>query len=38
MVYENNENFENPRWRRPPSWILKNVNNFCMDEAIFTKI
>ena len=26
--------FENPRWRRPPSWIHQNVNDFCMDWAI----
>jgi len=24
--YQNMRNFENPRWRRPPSWIYKNVN------------
>ena len=29
--------FTNPRWRRPPSWILKNVNSFCKDKAILTK-
>jgi hypothetical protein len=30
-------NFQNPRWRRTPSWICPNVNNFHTDEAILTK-
>jgi len=28
---------ENPRWRRPPSWISENVNNSESDRAICTK-
>jgi len=30
-------NFPNPRWRRPPSWISKNINSFRKNEAILTK-
>ena len=30
-------NVQNQRWRRPPSWISKNVSNFHKDEAILTK-
>ncbi len=29
--YSKMQNFKNPRWRRPPSWIYKNVNNVRMD-------
>jgi len=29
---------ENPRWRRPPSWILENFNNFGLDEDILHQI
>ena len=32
-----NEKFENPRWRRPPSLVSKNADNFRMNEAILTK-
>ena len=28
---------ENPRWRRPPSWISENVNNSKLDRAICTQ-
>ena len=35
-VYKKIENFENPRWRSPPSLISKNVNNFRMVSAILT--
>jgi len=28
----------NPRWWRPPPWILKNVNNFELDRAICGEI
>jgi len=28
---------ENPRWRRPPSWISKNVNNSGLNKGICTK-
>ena len=31
------QNCQNPRWRRPPSWISENVNNFRKDQAIITK-
>ena len=30
-------NWENPRWRRQPSWILENVNNSELDSAICAK-
>jgi len=30
-------NYENPRWRRPPYWILENVNISRLDEGIYTK-
>ena len=30
-------NFQNSRWRTPPSWIYQNLNNFCTDEAVLTK-
>jgi hypothetical protein len=29
--------FENLRWRRPPSWIFKNVNNLQTDWTIWLK-
>ena len=29
--YSKMRKFENARWRRPPSWIYKHVNNFRMD-------
>jgi hypothetical protein len=32
------QNFENPRWRRPPFWIYQSSNNFCMDWAYWLQL